>query len=145
MIRLLIKTHNKTGLKYLCKRESEDWLKYSGSGVYWLKHLKIHGFDFSTELFFETKDKKEFKKVALEYSNRFKVVESDEWANLVNEQGDGGNTTSNKIWITDEKIDKYISVFDLIPEGWRRGRSKCIFNDKKIQKEFSCRGHIKNV
>ena len=32
----MIKTHNKTGLKYFCKTASEkDIYKYKGSGVYW--------------------------------------------------------------------------------------------------------------
>ena len=39
---LYVKTHNKTGLKYL-GRTTQDPYKYKGSGTYWRSHLKKHG------------------------------------------------------------------------------------------------------
>ena len=50
MYYLLLKTHNKTGLKYLCQTKKKDPIKYSGSGTRWLRHLKKHGFDFETKI-----------------------------------------------------------------------------------------------
>ena len=40
MYRLLLKTHNQTGLKYLCKTENEDYINYPGSGKYWMGKKK---------------------------------------------------------------------------------------------------------
>lgn len=44
--------------------------------------------------------------------------------------------TSNKIWITDGVIDRYINKDDLIPEGFRRGRCKIAKNHKVIDIEY---------
>lgn len=37
---LMIKQHEITGLKYLCKTTRKDPLKYNGSGRYWKPHIK---------------------------------------------------------------------------------------------------------
>jgi hypothetical protein len=136
---LMIKTHNITGLKYLCysKKKLEHLHSYTGSGKFWLKHIKEHGLDFSTEIIFQTEDYQEFKKFATSLSIELNVVESAAWANLKLEEGDGGDTVSNKMWITNETNDKYILKTEDVPEGWRKGRSKCVFNDSEKQKQFS--------
>ena len=64
IIYLYIKTHNKTGLKYLGKTTKKDQHKYKGSGKYWLKHIRKHGYDVTTEIIFQTIDKKEFEIVS---------------------------------------------------------------------------------
>jgi len=87
-IYLYVKTHNKTGLKYLGKTESKDPHKYSGSGTYWKLHLKKHGKDYSTEIIKECKSKEEFASWGLYYSKLWNVVESNDWANLKEETGD---------------------------------------------------------
>jgi len=92
-IYLYIKTHNKTGLKYLGKTEKKNPDSYKGSGVLWKKHIKKHGNDVSTEIIFQSDDKEKFKKVAIEYSKKFNIVESKNWANLKIEDGDGGDTS----------------------------------------------------
>lgn len=92
--RLMIKTHNQTGLKYLCQSSRIDYINYTGSGSYWKKHLSKHGPDFSTIVLFETTNKDEIKQQGIYYSNKFNVVNSEEWANLVPEQGDGGYTAN---------------------------------------------------
>lgn len=89
MIYLYVKTHNKTGLKYLGKT-SKDPYKYLGSGIYWLKHLAKHGNDISTEILLETENKEEIKEKGLYYSDLWNVKESPEWANLTKEEGTGG-------------------------------------------------------
>jgi hypothetical protein len=55
---LYIKTHNITGLKYFGKTTKVNPYAYTGSGEYWLNHLKIHGNNISTEIigFFENKE-----------------------------------------------------------------------------------------
>lgn len=89
MIYLYLKTHNVTGLKYLGKTEQDPY-KYRGSGTRWKAHLKKHGHDITTEVLFKTEDKAEFKKVALEYSNKWNIVESADFANRMLEEGQGG-------------------------------------------------------
>ena len=90
MIKLYVKTHNKTDLKYLGKTVREDHDTYVGSGQRWLNHLKKHGKDVSTEIVFQSTDPKEIKKKGIELSEKWDIVKSDEWANLKPEEGDGG-------------------------------------------------------
>jgi len=88
---LYVKTHA-TGLKYLGKTVGDPH-SYKGSGTHWLRHLNKHGEEHTTEILFETDDKELFREKAMYYSNLYNVVESKEWANIVPEQGDGGDTS----------------------------------------------------
>jgi len=100
MFYLMIKTHNKTGLKYLCKCSNRDPYKYKGSGTYWKRHLKQHGYDITTEVIFSSEDLEQFSKACIEYSIKFNVKDSTEWANLILETGlDGGTTHNNPHWL----------------------------------------------
>ncbi len=99
VIYLLIKEHVETGLKYLCKHVASSFSeceKYSGSGVYWKKHLKKHGNNVITKCLFVTDNEKEFRKVAKKYSLDYNVSNSKEWANLCDEEGQGGLTIVDK-------------------------------------------------
>jgi hypothetical protein len=87
-IYLYKKTHRKTRLQYLGITTRSDPHVYSGSGVYWTRHLKEHGYDFDTEILLETSSKEELKEVGLYYSNLWNIVESDSWANLMPEAGE---------------------------------------------------------
>lgn len=89
----MIKIHNVTGKKYLCKTIREDPNNYLGSGTLWRRHLSKHGKDISTVIIFQTEDKKHFNKVCKETSIILNVVESKEWLNIVPEHGDGGDTS----------------------------------------------------
>ena len=98
MLYLLVKEHNLTGLKYLCKKSArsfDECKKYKGSGVYWKKHLAKYGNDVNTICLFVTENIDEFCKVSKKYSLEFNVTKSKEWANLCDEQGQGGNTVTN--------------------------------------------------
>jgi hypothetical protein len=88
-IYLYKKTHKVTGLKYLGKTIHDPY-KYEGSGTYWRRHCDKHGYDVDTEILFETDSKEELKNKGLYYSELWNVVESEEWANLKPESGDGG-------------------------------------------------------
>ena len=90
-IYLYVKTHNQTGLKYL-GRTSQDPYSYIGSGVYWRKHLRKYGNDVLTEIIKQCNTIQEIKELGLYYSNLWNVVESDEWANLKPEEGEGWAT-----------------------------------------------------
>jgi hypothetical protein len=92
-IYLYVKTHNKTGLKYLGKTVKEDPHSYPGSGKVWRRHLAKYGYDYTTEILLETDSEQELKEKGVYYSNLWNVVESKNWANLMIEQGDGGNTS----------------------------------------------------
>jgi len=137
--KLMVKTHNKTGLKYLCYTQSEGPIydRYKGSGDYWIKHLRKHGGDITTELIYETDNYSDFKQYAINKSYEFNVVESHDWANLRIEEGTGGNTVSNKMWITDGKTDKYILKDSEIPNGWEKGRTNCVFNNSENQTDYA--------
>lgn len=101
-IYLYVKVHNKTKLKYLGVTASNDPYSYTGSGVYWKNHLRKHGFDFSTEILRECSTKEEVKEWGIYYSRLWSIVESKEWANLKEEQGDGGRQSKE----VREKISK---------------------------------------
>jgi len=93
-IYLYVKTHNKTGLKYLGKTTMNPEI-YKGSGKYWLRHIKKHGDDISTQLLLVTELEEEIKETGVFFSNIWNVVESKEWANLMVETGTGGDNSQN--------------------------------------------------
>lgn len=93
MIYLYVKTHNQTGLQYLGKTTAKDPHRYPGSGKYWRLHLNKHGFDYTTTILFESTDLKEIKEKGIYYSQLWDIVKSNAWANLKEEQGDGGAIT----------------------------------------------------
>jgi hypothetical protein len=98
-IYLLVKTHSITGLKYLCQTTRQDYNKYSGSGIYWKRHLKKHGSQHTTEVIKECPSKEEMVHWGNYYSNLWNIVESDKWANLKPEEGNGNTTAWTKeLW-----------------------------------------------
>jgi hypothetical protein len=94
IIYLYIKTHNITGLKYLGKTIAKDPHKYPGSGIYWASHLNKHGKNYTTEILKECHSKEELIEWGIYYSRLWNIVDSDEWANLKEEQGDGGRQSA---------------------------------------------------
>jgi len=104
---LYVKTHNITGLKYFGFTKQKDYHKYTGSGTYWLLHLKKHGFNYSTTIVFESNNKSDIKLMGEQLSTEWNIVASDEWANLKPESGDGGfllTTESHQKRINTRKI-----------------------------------------
>jgi hypothetical protein len=79
------------GLNYL-GITSQDPFVYKGSGKYWKLHLNKHDVkssDIKTTILFETFNKKELRKKGIYYSELYDVVDSDNWANLIEETGEG--------------------------------------------------------
>jgi hypothetical protein len=111
---LYVKTHNKTGLKYLGQTTSKDPHKYSGSGVYWKLHLNKHGYDYTTEILHRCQSKEELKQHGLYYSNLWNIVESNNWANLKEENGNGGRQS--------EEVRKRIGEAGKGRTPWNKGK-----------------------
>jgi len=93
---LYIKQHNKTGLKYFGKTTQDNPKKYSGSGLYWKDHLKVHGNDVTTVWSQLFEDKQSLSDFAIKFSEENNIVDSDNWANLKPENGLDGFTPGHK-------------------------------------------------
>jgi hypothetical protein len=89
-IYLYIKTHNVTGLQYFGKTV-RDPFKYKGSGKKWCHHLAVHGEDISTDIYGVYSNLEDCSRDALEFSHLYNIVESDDWANLIPENGHNQN------------------------------------------------------
>lgn len=90
-IYLYIKTHRITGMRYFGKTKDDPY-KYKGSGKYWKRHISTHGYDCETEIIRECQTNSEVAEWGKYYSALWNIVESDNWANLKPEGGDGGET-----------------------------------------------------
>ena len=92
---LMVKTHNITGLKYLCQTRKKDPYRYSGSGIEWVTHLKKFGKTITTEVIFQTTNKQQLNELGRYYSQLWRVVDAIDdfgnkiWANLIPETGGG--------------------------------------------------------
>lgn len=89
-IYLYVKTHNITGLKYFGKTIKANPEKYNGSGLYWKRHLKIHGNNISTKIIGKYDDYDKCSDDAIKFSIENNIIESKEWANLIIENGKDG-------------------------------------------------------
>jgi hypothetical protein len=101
---LYIKQHSITGLKYFGKT-TQDPYKYPGSGIHWIRHIKLHGKEhivtlWVSELYYDTS----IVEPALHFSEENNIVESKEWANLKPENGLDGWVPGRKH--TDEALVK---------------------------------------
>jgi len=92
-ITLYIKTHNVTGLKYFgqTRKTGKQFEKYNGSGFFWKRHLRKYGNDITTEIYaqFDENDPK-LEETALKFSLENDIVNSSEWANLMDENAKSG-------------------------------------------------------
>jgi DNA-binding transcriptional regulator YiaG len=94
MIYLYVKTHTITGLKYLGQTSSHDPYKYKGSGVYWRRHLRVHGPHFTTQILLASEDPNDIKETGMFFSGLWGIVDSREWANLMEEKGNGVDSST---------------------------------------------------
>jgi hypothetical protein len=96
---LYIKKHSITGLKYFGKTTKTDPYAYLGSGIKWKNHIKKHGKKhivtiWVSDLYYDTS----IIEHALHFSIENNIVESQDWANLMLENGiNGGATFTGKI------------------------------------------------
>jgi hypothetical protein len=103
-IYLYIKKHKITGLKYLGITSQEDPHKYTGSGKRWLRHLKKHGYEYTTDILLATENKKDIERTGLFFSMLWNIVKSSDWANLTEERGNGGDMGFSGLASTREKM-----------------------------------------
>lgn len=79
------------GLKYFCKTTSTKWQTYTGSGKYWVRHIKAHKVKPETILIKSYEKADQASKVASRASKIWRIASSSEWANLIDENAlDGG-------------------------------------------------------
>jgi len=89
---LYVKTHRITGLKYLGQTK-KDPLKYKGSGLDWLTHIKQYGYDVHTEILLTTDSQQERNNWGRYYSKLWNIVAGQDdygnkiWANRIPESG----------------------------------------------------------
>ena len=120
---LYIKQHKVTGKLYFGKTYKNPE-KYTGSGVHWKPHLRKHGKNIETLWYCLYLNEESIKESAMSFSKLWNIVESDEWLNLIEENGtDGGDTIShnkNRKIIT-EKISKKLKKC----LWWNNGINQC--------------------
>lgn len=88
---LLVLTHNVTGMKYFCKTtrlKNLHW--YKGSGLYWKRHMKVHGRDISAGVLGLYYDQDRCVSAALKFSAENNIVADEGWANFIPENGLNG-------------------------------------------------------
>jgi hypothetical protein len=118
------------GLLYLGKTEEEDPFMYKGSGLIWnltINHNNYAIKDIETWILHQTNNKEDLKKMGIYYSKLFDVVNSKNWANLTEEEGQGGAVNKDKIVINKNHLEKKVSkeeLFLYIKEDWKLGRRK---------------------
>lgn len=128
-IYLYIKTHNDTGLKYFGKTTKKDPHKYTGSGKYWKRHLKKHGSNYSTEIVATFEDESSCQEFALNFSKENEIVNSDEWANLQEENGlDGAPTGRAGHKFTQEQLQK---ISETSKQRWEDPEFKKMMIEKR--------------
>lgn len=136
---LFIKQHEITGLKYFGKTTKKDPYSYTGSGKYWKRHIKKYGKDHIKTLWCQLfTNETELINYALEFSKKHDIVNSNEWANLKEENGlDGG---MEKGWWNEEHIKK---ISESQKKRWASGKydgvktgpKKGIFRQSQQQKQ----------
>jgi len=131
------------GLLYLGKTECENPYLYKGSGNAWLKCIKENKYkiqDIETWILHKTEDKKEVVKLGIYYSKLFDVVKSDNWANLKEEEGDGGSTNKDRVVINNGLQHKFIQKEDVqyyLSLGWKLGYTEQHNRKVKVSKQVN--------
>lgn len=105
---LYIKQHSVTGLLYFGKTTKINPNKYAGSGKHWLRHIKKHGRKYIETLWYCLFiDQIELIKFATNFSIQENIVESELWANIINENGlDGAPVGHIGHIFTDEEKER---------------------------------------
>lgn len=90
---LYIKQHVVTGKCYFGKT-TRDPVRYYGSGLHWVNHIKKHGIEHVETLWYKLfTDQAECTRIALLFSEQQDIVKSSLWLNQIPEIGLGGGAT----------------------------------------------------
>lgn len=109
---LMVKTHNITGLKYLCQTKKKDPIKYYGSGLEWTTHLNKYGKTIKTEILLQTENKEELNGMGRYYSKLWKITSAMDdfgnriWANAIPETGGGPGVPNPTIEVNNKRAAK---------------------------------------
>ena len=105
--RLYIKQHSLTGLKYFGKTTGDPY-NYLGSGIVWTRHINKHGIEHVKTLWVSDpfEDKDDLIEFAQFMSEELNIVESNEWANLVVENGVTGGAIRTGATLSEESKNK---------------------------------------
>jgi hypothetical protein len=104
---LYIKQHNITKKLYFGKT-IRDPLRYKGSGKHWVNHYKKHGENEITTIWYCLYTEKELLlDAAISFSELWNIVESDDWLNIIPENGLDGYPLGLKL---SENTKKKISI-----------------------------------
>lgn len=118
---LYIKQHAITGKLYFGRTSKKNVLNYLGSGSYWTNHIKRYGVQHVKtlwcHLFFDAETIREF---AINFSHQNKIVESNDWANLIIEDGLSSGDHSGMITVKYPNSDKCFKV-SKTDERWVNG------------------------
>jgi len=139
---LYIKKHKDTGLMYFGKTIRKDVSNYTGSGIYWNRHLKEHGNNVNTiwcEKFVDKNDLIEFSEF---FSDMFDIVKSKLWANLVPENGIMGGNIRKGSTLTEETKQK-IRLSRTGQKATPETRKK--MSDSKIGKNYNSKENVEKL
>ena len=102
---LYIKRHSTTGKCYFGKTTSKDPVKYTGSGLYWERHINEHGKGSIETLWYCLfTERAELIKFATLFSEQQDIVKNDSWLNLKPENGlDGGSIKGRKVSVEERR------------------------------------------
>lgn len=89
--------HDITGLQYFCKTTRLHEVQYyKGSGIHWKRHLRKHGRHVTVGVLGLYYDEARCSAAADKFSADNDIVASDQWANLIDENGyDGAPSGKN--------------------------------------------------
>lgn len=135
MYYLMIKKAYPSGLMYLCKTSNEDPITYTGSGTYWLRHIKKNKSRIVTCIIGKFNLNEELRKVGLAFSIKHDICKSKKWANIVPEAGDGGNTLHGRKKFYNIKTNECkMFHIGMEPTGWQRQTPKALMPKKGFKR-----------
>ena len=126
---LYIKRNRITGKLYFGKT-IKDPIKYKGSGIYWTRHNKNYGFENVETLWYCLyTDKESIVEAAKTFSKIWNIVQSEDWLNLVEEDGIGGGN----LWANTDARDNICKKLSEIAKGKPKSleHKKSLSNSKK--------------
>jgi hypothetical protein len=110
--RLYIKELN--GLKYFGKTTKSNIESYTGSGTYWLRHIKKYGKENIKTIWISDwyTCPVKLQEFAIKCSKDNDIVESKDWANLIAENGLSGGAVQNNYITTYNKLPRKLETIN---------------------------------